>query len=88
MTPFILAALMFAVLGVSYVKGYDLVKAKSPGHLPQFYLIMATVRMLLVLTLVGCYVLRTEDKEDVVHFVLACFGMYAMMMVVTLSMRH
>ncbi len=44
--------------------------------------------MLLVLTLVGCYVLRTENKEDVVHFVLACLGMYAMMMVVTLSMRH
>ena len=76
MTPFILAALMFAVLGVSYVKGYE------------FYLIMATVRMLLVLTLVGCYVLRTENKEDVVHFVLACLGMYAVMMVVTLSMRH
>ena len=88
MSEIIAAALFFTVLGAAYVKGYDLVKRKSPEHLPQFYLIMATVRMLLVLTVVGLYALFADSREDTVRFGLTCLGLYAVMMVVTLTLRH
>ncbi len=76
------------LLGVAYVKGYDIVKAKSPDYLPHFYLIMATIRMLLVLTVVGLYVLYIDNRERSIHFALVCLGMYVVMMVVTLKLRH
>jgi cytochrome c biogenesis factor len=76
------------LLGIAYVKGYDMVKARSPEHLPQFYLIMATIRMLIILTTVGVYVLFTDNREEVLHLALACLAMYVVMMAVTLSLRH
>lgn len=82
------AALLIVVLGVSYVKGYDLVKARSPEHLPHFYLIMATARMLILLTAIGLYVLFAGNRDDAVSFALTCLGMYVVMMIVTLSLRH
>ncbi len=88
MTAYALAAVFFVFLGTAYVKGYDLVKEKSPEHLPQFYLIMTTIRMILVLTVIGLYVLFTENREDTIHFVLTCIGMYVLMMVITLKLRH
>lgn len=84
----VLAALVIMLLGVAYVKGYDLVKHRSPEHLPHFYLIMATIRMLLVVTLVGLYVFFTESREDAIRFALIIFIMYVLMMVVTLKLRH
>ena len=83
MMKFAIAALLFALLGVTYVKGYDIVREKSPEHLPHFYLVMATVRMLLILTLLGAYVLLTDDREEAIRFALACMGMYVVMMAVT-----
>ena len=83
-----LSALLITLLGVAYVKGYDLVKEKSPDHLPQFYLVMTTIRMLLLLTVVASYVLLTDSREDAIRFALIFFGMYVAMMIVTLSMRH
>ena len=88
MISYILAALLFILLGVIYVKGYDLVKAKSPDHLPQFYLIVAVIRILLTLTGVGVYVLIASSREDAIHFALACLGMYVVMMITTLTLRH
>ena len=88
MTAYVLSAVFITLLGAAYVKGYDLVKGRSPEHLPQFYLIMATTRMLLVLTVVGLYVYFTDDKESSVRFSLSVLAMYAVMMTVTLSMRH
>ncbi len=88
MISYILAALLFILLGVIYVKGYDLVKAKSPDHLPQFYLIVAIIRILLTLTVVGVYVLFASSREDAIHFALACLGMYVVMMITTLTLRH
>ena len=84
----IAAVAFFVLLGLAYVKGYDLVKAKSPEHLPHFYLIMATVRILLVLTLVGLYALFSESRDDTIRFALTCLGLYVVMMVVTLTLRH
>jgi len=83
-----LLALLMLLLGMAYVKGYDFVKARSPEHLPHFYLVMAAIRMLLVLTVVGIYVLLTENRADTIHFALACVTLYVVMMVVTLSLRH
>ncbi len=88
MIAYALAVLFFALLGTVYVKGYDIVKEKSPEHLPQFYLIMTTIRMILVLTMIGLYVLFTDNREDAIHFALACIGMYVVMMVITLILRH
>ena len=80
--------LFFTLLGGAYVKGYDLVKSRSPQHLVQFYLVMATIRMLLVATVVGLYVFFATNREDAIHFAVTILIMYAITMVVTLSMRH
>ncbi|MBQ9229627.1 MAG: hypothetical protein IJ190_00435 [Prevotella sp.] len=83
-----LSALFFTLLGTAYVKGYDIVKRHSPDHLPHFYLIMATIRMLLVGIVVALYVFFTENREDAIRFALTFIIMYAIMMVVTLKLRH
>ncbi|MCR4810722.1 MAG: hypothetical protein K5896_12800 [Prevotella sp.] len=81
--------LFFTLLGLAYVKGYDVVKAHSPQHLVHFYLIMATVRMLLVGTAVAIYVLLiAQNRTDAIRFALIILIMYAIMMVVTLKLRH
>ena len=85
---YFLSVLFFTLLGVAYVKGYDIVKRHSPDHLVHFYLIMATIRMLLVATVVGLYVFFTENREDAIHFAIIFIIMYAVTMVVTLLMRH
>ena len=84
----ILSVLFFTLLGVAYVKGYDLVKRHSPDHLVHFYLIMATIRMLLVATVVGLYVFFTENREEAIHFAIIFIIMYAITMVITLKLRH
>lgn len=84
----VIAALLLTILGTLYVKGYDIVKARSPEHLPHFYLIMATVRMLLALTAVGIYVLLNENRDTTIPFAITFIIMYVIMMVVTLKLRH
>lgn len=79
----------FTLLGTVYVKGYDVVKAHSPEHLVHFYLILATVRMLLVGTAVAIYVLLiAQNRDDAIRFALIIIIMYAIMMAVTLKLRH
>jgi hypothetical protein len=85
---YVIAALFFTALGVAYVKGYDLVKSRSPEHLAHFYLIMATARFLLVATIAAVYVLMVGTREDAIRFVPIYLIMYAIMMVVTLILRH
>ena len=85
---YLLSVLFFTLLGVAYVKGYDVVRRHSPDHLVHFYLMMATIRMLLVATVVGLYVSFTENREDAIHFAALFLIMYAITMVITLLMRH
>lgn len=85
---FFLSALFFTLLGMAYVKGYDIVNHHSPEHLPHFYLIMATIRMLLVATVVALYVFFTENRENAIQFAIIFIIMYVIMMVVTLKLRH
>lgn len=83
-----LSILFFTLLGVAYVKGYDAVRKRSPQHLVHFYLIMATIRMLLVATVVGLYVFFTDNREDAIRFAGMILIMYAITMVASLSLRH
>lgn len=84
-----LSALFFTALGTAYVKGYDFVKAKSPERMPQFYLIMAAIRMILVITVVAIYVvLLSQNRQDSISFAVMFLGMYAAMMVITLILKH
>ena len=84
----VLSVVFFALLGVAYVKGYDLDKRHSPDHLVHFYLIMATIRMLLVLTVIGLYVFFTANRDHAIRFVIIFLIMYAITMVITLKLRH
>ena len=88
MTEFFFAVLLMTLLGRAYVKGYDLVKRRSPEHLVHFYLIMATIRMLLVATVTLLYIFLAANREDAIRFVTILIIMYAIMMVVTLKLRH
>lgn len=83
-----LSALFFTLLGVVYVKGYDFVESRSPERLPQFYLILATIRMLLVATIVAIYVILSPNRLNSVHFAVMFLGMYAVMMIITLILKH
>jgi len=82
------AVLFFTLLGVAYVKGYDVVKSRSPEHLVHFYLIMATIRMLLVASVIALYVFLAPNREDAIHYAVIILIMYAITMVVTLILRH
>lgn len=83
-----LSALLLTLLGVAYVKGYDAVKSRSPEHLVHFYLIMATVRMLLAGTAVALLVLLAGNRADAIRLAITFIIMYVAMMVITLWLRH
>ena len=83
-----LSALLLTLLGVAYVKGYDAVKSRSPEHLVHFYLIMATVRMLLAGTAVALLVLLADNRADAIRLAITFIIMYVVMMVITLWLRH
>lgn len=82
------SALFFILLGVIYVKGYDFVKGNSPEKLPQFYIVLAAIRMLLVVTIVAIYVIMSPSRQQSVHFSAMFLGMYAVMMIITLILKH
>lgn len=83
-----LSALFFVVLGFAYVKGLGFVKRRSPEHMVHFYLILATIRMLLVATIVIMYLLLSDSRDDSIRFAAMFLGMYVVMMVVTLILKH
>ena len=83
-----LSALFFTLIGVAYCTGYDFTKKHSPNHLPQFYLVMAVVRFLLVASAVGIYAFLSENRTATMEFAAMFFAMYVVMMVVTLKLKH
>lgn len=85
---FFFVAIFFIILGTTYVKGYDVVKSRSPEHLVHFYMIMATIRLLLVATLIALYVFYASNRGNATNFAAIVLAMYAMMMVITLFLRH
>jgi len=82
------SALFFTLLGMTYIKGYDFVKAHSPERLPQFYLIMAAIRFLLIATVVAIYAVLLSNHTATLHFAVMFLGMYVVMMVITLILKH
>lgn len=83
-----LSALFFTLLGTAYVKGYGIVKSRAPERLAQFYLIMAAIRILLVATVVAIYVVLSQDRQASISFAAMFLGMYVVMMVITLILKH
>lgn len=80
---------LYSLLGTAWVKGYDAVKRHSPDYLPQFYLIMAVIRVVFVLTAIGVYLLFiSQSHGESVAFVVMMLVMYAVMMTVTLILKH
>lgn len=83
-----LSALFFTLLGSLYVKGYDFVKARMPEKLVTFYFITATIRFIFISTVIVIYVIMSQNREDANLFAAMFFGMYVVMMVVTLILKH
>jgi len=85
---YVLAALLFTLLGMVYVKGYDFVQRRSPEHLAHFILVQTVIRLLFVATFALLVILTKENREDTIRFAAIYIIMYATMMVVTLKLRH
>ena len=84
-----LAVLLFTLLGGAWVLGYDFVKKHAPAELPKFYILMAVVRVVLVLTVTGTYVLLiAQSATQAKAFAVMMLVMYAVMMAVTLKIKH
>lgn len=83
-----LSVLYFTVLGMAYIKGYDFVKKHSSEHLVHFYLIMAAIRLILTASVVAIYVSLSGNRADSIHFAAMFIGMYVVMMIVTLILKH
>ena len=58
---YVAAVCLLTLLGVAYVKLYDVVKAHQPEALPRFYLIMTVIRMILVVSLAGIVMQSLPD---------------------------
>ena len=84
----ILTALYFTLLGVAWVKGYDMVMKLDASRLPMFYFVLTTIRFILTATLVLIYVLVSDNMASSRQFVVMVMAMYATMMVVTLTLKH
>ncbi len=85
---YVLSVLLFTLLGVAYVLGYDFVKKRTADYLPHFCLAMAVIRLLLASTLAGIIIFFKEDRDETITFAIIYMVMYLLTMVVTLKLRH
>lgn len=85
---YVFAALLITLLGVAYVKGFDFTSRHAPDRLPQFCMLMAAIRFLLLATYFAISVYICESREEAFRFAIIYIIMYVVMMVATLSMRH
>lgn len=84
-----LCALLFIALGVAWVVGVGIVRRHWPRHLVHFYILMAAVRMVSVLTVAGVYILFISDSSaESKSFALMMMVMYVLMMLVMLIIKH
>lgn len=85
----LLSALFFIILGTAFCKGWDYVKKTMPEHLVHYYMFSAVIRFLLVAAAVLAHIrFSTDTKGEKITFVLMFFAMYAVMMVITLRLKH
>lgn len=81
--------MLFTALGMGWVKGYGVVKARIPHQLVKFCLAYAAFRMITILLYVGVYVLFiSESLAQSKAFVIMIFIMYVFMMALTLTKKH
>ncbi len=85
---YVLSVLLFTLLGVAYVLGYDFVKKRTADYLPHFCLAMSVIRLLLASTLAGIIIFFKEDRDETITFAIIYMVMYLLTMVVTLKLRH
>lgn len=83
-----LSAIFFTILGMGYVKGYNIVKEKDVTQLVKYYLLFTAIRFVLVMTVVGTYVVFEDNREDSLRFAAMFFGMYVVMLIITLIIKH
>ena len=70
-------------------KGSEVFKKPAPQHLPGFHMILTVIRMISILTVIGLYLIFiSESQEETEAFVIMMLSMYALMMTVTLLIRH
>lgn len=80
---------LYGFLGLAWVMGCHVVKQHSPEFLPRFYMLMAVIRFVLILTTIGIYIFFFANSHaETVSFVVMMMMMYAVMMVVTLILKH
>jgi len=82
------AAFVFIILGTVWVKGLDIIRQRSPQSAPTFYYATAVLRVFTVLLMLGIYRLLSDDRESSIRFAAVLLIMYAVMMIVTLIIKH
>lgn len=81
--------LLFAALGTGWVIGCNYIKDRAPQMLVRFYLIYAVFRVLTVLSVAAVYIFFISDSiGESKSFVIMLFVMYALMMALTLKLKH
>lgn len=84
-----LGVTLYVVLGMIWIKGASYVKEHSPKHLPNFYMTLTVIRVTSILMMIGLYlVFVSKSYRESISFVIMMLAMYALMMIVTLLIRH
>lgn len=87
--PVIFGVSFYSALAFVWVKGVRYLKKHAPQHLPGFHMILTVIRMISILTVIGLYLIFiSESQEETEAFVIMMLSMYALMMAVTLLIRH
>ena len=88
-TTLIICTLFFTAIGAIWIVGYNYVKKHYPANLPHFYMVLAVVRVVLILTFVGVYILFiSKSTAESRVFAIMVILMYILMMGVSLKIKH
>ena len=89
LTSFVCCALLFIILGLTWIIGLGLVKRLAPQHLVAFCVLFTAVRLMVVLAVIGTYVFCLSDGLDESKaFAVMVLIMYVPMMVITYVIKH
>jgi hypothetical protein len=79
---------LFTLLGMAWVVGVDYVRKHFPDSLVKFYMVMSAIRFVFVLTAMGIYMVFSPGWDSTCHYAILLLALYALMMVVTLIIKH
>ena len=84
-----LGVTLYVILRMIWIKGASYVREHSPKHLLNFYMTLTVIRVTSILMVIGLYlVFVSKSYRESVSFVVMMLAMYALMMIVTLLIRH